>query len=315
MRGDLDWNDDDIETRVFFQPEDELEPAQRVPVPRPAPMQLAEPSSSMRFAHGTVPTPTMRGHNEIVDDRRYSIPSLANILEPQGSIETVAVRRQRRISPLQLGLAGVLALLGITIGGLVAFTGHAHVAAHAASVPAPAPAVVIAPAPVVVAAPVVPALVTLHVESSPAGASVMLVGDAGATTLVGTTPVATEVEAARDYDVLVTLPNHAPRIEHVAAASAHQVAINFDELAAAPAHHHHEAAVAVAKGKLRIGAKPPCSIAIDGRPTGMVTPQASITLPAGHHTVTLTNAEQRIRVTKDVVIQADQATSLIQNFL
>ncbi|HEY1812594.1 MAG TPA: hypothetical protein VGG74_09635 [Kofleriaceae bacterium] len=313
MRGDLDWNDDtDIETRVFFQPEDELEPAQRVPVPRPAPMQLPEASSSMRFARGTSPTPTMRAQNEMVDDRRYSIPSLANILEPQASVETFAVRRQSRFSPLQVGLASVCALLGITIGGLVAFTGHANVAVHAASLPTPAPAPVAVVAPVVVAAPVAPALVTLRVESSPAGASVMLVGEAGATTLVGTTPVATLVEGARDYDVLVKLADHAPRIEHVAAGSTHQVAINFDAaapaVAAAPVHHH-------AKGKLRVGAKPPCSIAIDGRPTGMVTPQASIALPAGHHTVTLTNAEQGIRVTKDVVIQADQPTSLIQNFL
>jgi hypothetical protein len=335
MRGDHAWDEEEIETRVFFQPEDELVPAQRVPVPRPAPAPIPAtmPPMPMRFAHGTSRTPTMHVQSEIADDRRYSIPSLANILEPAASLATIAVRRQRRVTPLQLGLASACALIGITIGSLIAFTGHANVAAHAASLPAPAPASKLivmpapapAPPPVVVAAPAVPALVTLHVESVPAGASVMLVGDSGATTLVGTTPVDTQVEAARDYDVLVKLPNHAPRIEHVAASSTHQLAIAFDAPAqpavvvaapaAPPVHHHHEAAVAVAKGSLRVAAKPPCSIAIDGKATGMVTPQASIALPLGHHTVTLTNAEQGISLTKDVTIEADHATSLIQNFL
>jgi hypothetical protein len=314
MRGD--WDDEEIETRVFFQPEADHIPAQRVPIPRTLQGAIAPP---VRVARGTAPTPTMIVVPEpALDERRFSIPSLA----------TIAVRRQRTFNPLHVGLASVCALLGITIGGLIAFTGHAQVDAHAAPVRATATPIV-TPAPVVVApapVPATPVLVVLHVESTPPGASVMLVGDAGATTLVGTTPVDTQVEAARDYDVLVKLPEHAPRVEHVGAASSHHVVIAFDAAApeptiAAPVHHHHVAAAPVAstsaavKGSLRIAAKPPCSIAIDGKSTGMVTPQASIALTAGHHTVTLTNAEQGISLTKDVTIEADHATSLIQNFL
>src|SRR5580704_16420832 len=210
MRGD--WDDDEIETRVFFQPEAEHMPAQRVPVPRPVPTLQSPIAPPVRVAQGTAPTPTMIVASEpYVDDRRYSIPALA----------TIAVRRQRNFTPLHVGLAGVCALLGITIGGLIAFTGHSHVDAQAAParaiatpiaptptpMPTPAPApVVVVPAPV---APAAPVLVALHVESTPPGAIVMLVGDAGATTLVGTTPVDTQVEAARDYDVLVKLPEHA----------------------------------------------------------------------------------------------------------
>ncbi len=329
MRGD--WDDEEIETRVFFQPEGEHIPAQRVPIPRTLQGAIAPP---VRVARGTAPTPTMIVASEPVDDRRFSIPSLA----------TIAVRRERNITPLHIGLASVCALLGITIGGLIAFTGHDHVDAHAAPLPAPvraiatpimpapAPAPVVAPPP----APVTPVLVALHVESTPPGASVMLVGDAGATTLVGTTPVDTQVEAAHDYDVLVKLPEHAPRVEHVAATSNHHLVIVFEEpapeptveVARTPVRHHHEhvaaaplpvpttpAVVAAVKGSLRIAAKPPCSISIDGKSTGMVTPQAAIALSPGHHSVTLTNAEQGISLTKDVTIEADHATSLIQNFL
>ncbi|HEY1547214.1 MAG TPA: hypothetical protein VGG28_05315, partial [Kofleriaceae bacterium] len=124
---------------------------------------------------------------------------------------------------------------------------------------------------------------------------------------------------------LVKLDGKSPRLEHVAAASSHRINVAFEE-PAPPAHHHHVAAApaivtptwsspAPAKGSLRIAAKPPCSIAIDGKPTGMVTPQAAIQLAPGHHSVTLTNAEQGISLTKDVTIDVDHPTSLIQNFL
>ena len=232
-----------------------------------------------------------------------------------------------------------MCVLGITIGGMIAFTGHTHVAPAAplsTHRPSATPIVAAPPEPAVAPiAPAMPVLVTLHVESTPPGASVMLVGDAGATTLVGTTPVDTQVDAARDYDVLVKLPEHAPRVEHVAAAASHHLVIAFEAVAPAPAaiepapvRHHREhvaptatmvpaapAAPVAAKGSLRIAAKPPCSIAIDGKATGMITPQASIALSPGHHTVTLTNAEQGISLTKDVTVEAQHSTSLIQNFL
>lgn len=302
MRGDLAWDDDEIETRVFFQPESE-----------------SERTSSARLARGTSPN-----QNVMVPVGRYSIPSLANILEPA---VTMSVPRQRPgLAPIHVVLAVACALLGITAGALIALTDRTTVEPHPAPVVTLAPRPIIAPietapapAPVPVAAPV---LVDLHVESTPAGATVMLVGDAGATTLVGTTPIDTKVEPARDYDVLVKLADRAPRLEHVTAGSSHHVAIAFDEPAPADpvvVHHHHVAPAApseeVAKGSLRIATKPPCSIAIDGRSTGLTSPAAAIALTPGHHSITLTNADQGISLTKDVTIEADHSTSLIQNFL
>jgi hypothetical protein len=306
MRGDVAWDDDELETRVFIKAESE---------------SFEIPSAAVRpLARGTAPTPNIMIGELTAPVGRYSIPSLADMLEPEaGANATLAIPRQRGIKPLHVALASACALLGITVGALVALSGRSVDVPATISVPVSHPIVAPiepAPAPVAAAAPV---LVTLHVESSPPGATVMLVGDAGATTVIGTTPVDADVDPGRDYDVLIKLADRAPRLEHVAASSNHRVAVAFDEAPAAPAHHHRAAAPAVsenlAKGSLRITAKPPCSIAIDGRPTGMSTPQAAISLAAGHHSITLTNAEQGISLTKDVTIEADQSTSLIQNFL
>ncbi len=325
MRRDSSWDDDEIETRVFFQPEEhDVYDSVRAVTANPM------PTPPERTPRGTQPRPTM----SLLAEDAFSIPSLANILEPDPPAQTVAMRRQHRVTPIQLGIASACALLGITIGGLIAFTGHSTVVAHASPVAAPAPAIVVAPitpapVPAPKPAPVVaqPVLIALHVDSTPAAATVMLVGEGGATTVLGTTPLDSNVDPGRDYDLLIKLDGKAPRLEHVAAASSHRVSVAFDEPAPAPAHHHHAAAAvasivtptwpaaAPAKGSLRFTAKPPCSIAIDGKPTGMLTPQAAIQLAPGHHSVTLTNAEQGISLTKDVTIDVDHPTSLIQNFL
>src|SRR6185312_9352977 len=62
--------------------------------------------------------------------------------------------------------------------------------------------------------------------------------------------------------------------------------------ARAPREVRHEH---VATGMLRISSKPPCAIAIDGKPSGKTTPQAALALPVGSHQVTLTNEEQGIQ--------------------
>lgn len=78
--------------------------------------------------------------------------------------------------------------------------------------------------------------------------------------------------------------------------------------------HEHAAPTAVATGMLRISSKPPCAIAIDGKPSGKTTPQAALALPVGSHQVTLTNEEQGIQLTTEVAIKADKPTSVVQDF-
>jgi len=64
-----------------------------------------------------------------------------------------------------------------------------------------------------------------------------------------------------------------------------------------------------------ISTKPPCEILVDGKPTGLVTPQRAIMLPVGTHKITLVNQADNIKKTIAVEISADQATKVIQDLM
>ena len=131
------------------------------------------------------------------------------------------------VTPVTLGLAALCVSFGVTLGSFIGFSGddaEASTVAAAVTKPAAAPTskpslVTIAP----IAAPPPPPN-QLRVESSPPGATVMFVSE-GAATLVGTTPIDTTIDPAHDYDVLVTLANHASKIEHVSPGSSHHLVV------------------------------------------------------------------------------------------
>jgi hypothetical protein len=75
------------------------------------------------------------------------------------------------------------------------------------------------------------------------------------------------------------------------------------------------AAAPSATGTLMVSSKPPCEIAIDGVATTLTTPQRSIKLRPGKHTVTLLNAEHEIDATFEVVVEANKPTKLIRDFM
>ncbi len=75
------------------------------------------------------------------------------------------------------------------------------------------------------------------------------------------------------------------------------------------------AAVAGGEGTLMISAKPPCEIAIDGKATGLTTPQRSISLAAGSHKVTLTNTTAGIRESFAVKITPGAPTKVIRDLM
>jgi hypothetical protein len=66
-------------------------------------------------------------------------------------------------------------------------------------------------------------------------------------------------------------------------------------------------------GLLALGAKPPCDIYIDGKNTGLQTPQRSIKLAPGKHRVTLVNRDHRIRKSFTVQIVEGKRTRAIQD--
>ena len=68
-------------------------------------------------------------------------------------------------------------------------------------------------------------------------------------------------------------------------------------------------------GLLQVNSKPWTRIAIDGRDTGLNTPQLSIRLPVGRHQVTLSNTKFNINKTFAVTVRADRPTRVIKKFL
>jgi serine/threonine protein kinase len=68
------------------------------------------------------------------------------------------------------------------------------------------------------------------------------------------------------------------------------------------------------QGTLLLGSKPPCDIFIDGKETGLQTPQRDIKLSAGKHKVTLVNNEFGIKETFAVDIKADATEKQIKDY-
>jgi hypothetical protein len=64
-----------------------------------------------------------------------------------------------------------------------------------------------------------------------------------------------------------------------------------------------------------ISSKPPCEIVIDGRATGLTTPQRAISLSAGSHRITLRNGEKSIRKTLTVQIAANATEKVIEDLM
>ena len=66
-------------------------------------------------------------------------------------------------------------------------------------------------------------------------------------------------------------------------------------------------------GVLMLGAKPPCDIFIDGKKTGLKTPQRVLRLPPGKHKITLINQEHKLRDSFRVSIQSGKKTRIVRD--
>lgn len=67
------------------------------------------------------------------------------------------------------------------------------------------------------------------------------------------------------------------------------------------------------KGTLMLAAKPPCDIIIDGKKTGLTTPQRDLDLSAGKHKITLINKEHGIKEAFSVTVKAGQSTRVVKD--
>lgn len=209
-------------------------------------------------------------------------------------------------------------------------------------------AVAASPAPVMARPRIDPAkLVDVRIDSDPSGATVMLV-DRGKTTFLGTTPMSAALDASRKYELVFSRERRATVTETLDPATQKRVSVKLRraskkaraaaaksepapkpaEVVEAPkpvrkssrntidtATLAEPKAAAKLEGTLKISTKPPCEIVIDGKHTGLTTPQRAISLPVGAHKVTLVNGEAGIKKTISVKIAADKPTTVIQDFM
>ena len=214
-------------------------------------------------------------------------------------------------------------------------------------------------------------LVDVRVDSRPPGATVTLVEHTSAgdkRSFVGSTPIATALDATHEVEVEVELAGHATQAAHLDPAKTTRVSFDFKRVAnpvassapaAAPStpvtsRHAGVARAVVAPhsvpgavladpfdpaptgvpaprpshelatggtggtegtGSLMLSSKPPCVILVDGKATGLATPQRALELPVGTHKITLVNQAAGINQTVMVQINAGQATKLVKDLL
>ncbi len=280
-----------------------------------------------------------------------------------------------------------LVVIGVLVGGFIAFDGAGGKSKSAVKplatqkvvetvAPAPVAVAAVAPAPPVAAEPVaavvatapevvapepapapappgVVAFVDVRIDSTPSGATVMLV-DKGKTTFLGTTPISTSLDPAHGYDVVFAYESQPTQIEHLEPSVTTHMSIALGKppaavkavavVAPAPAPAPRPAAAPVEKaipapkkiapaapapavveaavpkaggeGTLMIASKPPCEIYVDGKATGLITPQRTIALAAGAHKITLIGAtDKTIKKTVAIQIVANQPTKVIQDLM
>jgi hypothetical protein len=162
-----------------------------------------------------------------------------------------------------------------------------------------------------------PALVEVRIDSTPSGATVMLV-DRGKSQFVGTTPVNAAVDPSREYDLVFSWASRPAQQEHLDPRATRRIAATLGKRAAAGRENgapRRGERTEAGEGTLMISSKPPCEILIDGKPTGLTTPQRAIALPAGNHKVTLINRESDRRKTISVQITASATEKVIEDLM
>lgn len=348
-----DWEIDEdlVETRVYFEPPADALPsaAFRLARPSPAPLDVTVPrprverSESVYVDPVDVPPIYVAPPQRIVAPPRFVAPATRVPLatphvpiavprapivapktidytptEPVDFARHIAARGTRRQTPATPGRSRwTLALLyGACIVGS-ALIAWAVTAVHAAtdtaprSTPAPVPTVssIAVPAPhdAVVRAPTTKPMAVVAAQTAPVEPTV-----AATVPVVPVAPVAPVTPpAAPQAAPQPTVVPHGTPTRAVAAPHALHRPVAVAAVAKAPA----PAPVAVETGTLDISSKPPCTITIDDKATGMMTPRRDVELPIGKHQVTLTNADEGIQLTTDVVITSGHTTKLIRDFM
>jgi hypothetical protein len=156
-------------------------------------------------------------------------------------------------------------------------------------------------------------------SSDPAGARVTLIVD-GEKRQLGPAPVSVLLDPRKRYVAVFRRDGYAPATREIAMTGGPevQVAAALERGGPAPpppapVRKARPAPAAQLDGALGIMAKPPCRIFIDGRDTGQKTPQASISLKAGRHRITLVNDEFALKDSFVVEIQPGETVKMMKD--
>ena len=303
----------------------------------------AEPLPQVPPAPVASPVPLRGGPVEVTGDPaaaqswRSSMAS-QDWTEGEHMVGTLQLRKRSELRVVVGKLVLPIVLLvvaGGAIGGFVAFRGGANVPTPAAIEPAPAAPSPEATAPSPEAAatppeaappsaePIIepakpPALVEIRIDSTPSGATVTLV-DRGKSQFVGTTPVNAAVDPSREYDLVFSWASRPAQQEHLDPRTTRRIAAMLGKRVPvgrpADSASRRGERTEPGEGTLMISSKPPCEILIDGRPTGLTTPQRAIALPAGNHKITLINRESDLHKTISVQITASATEKVIEDLM
>ncbi len=334
------------------------------PIPNPVAQPPARPNEGARvdaIAAGANPfaaMPTFTPPRQLALDMTGDVVTAESWFESSRAVEkfedetfvgtapVVRLERRRKLVLLKIVATSVVfVVIGVVIGAYIAFHGEPDARATTIAKTTAAPTTIVQPMP---AAPVevapAPKLTDVRIDSSPSGATVMLV-DNGKQSFLGSTPIASSLDASRSYDVVFTLDGRPSKVMHFEPSASQRLDAVFDKPVVAsapapapvavaqpapkPAPVHHVAARAPVgqiadpgfegssggNGTLMVSTKPPCDIVIDGQATGLHTPQRAIPLSAGAHKVTFVNAAEHINKTVSVSVTSDHTTKLIKDLL
>jgi hypothetical protein len=291
-------------------------PAPAQVAPAPAPEQTAppptvtpiEPASAQAAAAAPAAAAPVAG--TLVDVTLKSDPSGVTVMLIDGG------------GAVKLGKTPTVASLSAGTQHQILFTREGYSATMATIDPAAQTDVMVALAPtpgsnapaavaVVQPAPAATAPVATPIETAPAPAT--KAKHVAAAPAPKQKHVAAEPAPAPKAKHVAAEPAPAP-VEHVAHA---QVSDDGDNPVTSHKAAPKRAATATATsgtGTLMIGAKPPCDIIIDGRATGLTTPQRAINLPPGSHNITLVNRANDIKKSFSVSINAGAPTKVVKDF-
>jgi hypothetical protein len=205
--------------------------------------KMPQPPPADRAAHPTPTAKTVRTFELHAFDERVTVPTIdqkaaARRSKPPARVDATYVVRRMPAPTTMVTFAAACLVFGIAVGAIVAFRSSsadkppAEPIAPVVTAPAPTPtfAPIVTPAPAPAPAPRTPH-VTVRIESRPAGATAMIVDD-GKPSVLGTTPIDTEVDASRSYELVVTLEGREPRIERLDPAQRNHVVVELAPAAA-----------------------------------------------------------------------------------